>query len=139
MSKIVLIGIILVLVWIRLMLPFLRDSLLSDKKLEQNPIEQKFRIMLETLDKDIFAGESIVTVYDVDKKYMQMTGQNDMNVSYCFMYSTMNLTVQIIFGNNERIIDKSFNDVERFSENAQVYMAKEIEEDTRAHFNSLGV
>ena len=52
MSKIALIGIILILVWIRLMLPFLRDNLLSDKKLEQNPIEQKFRILLETLDKE---------------------------------------------------------------------------------------
>ena len=139
MSKIVLIGIILILVWIRLMLPFLRDNLLSDKILEQNPIEQKFRVLLETLDKDVFAGEGIVTVYDEDKKYMQLTGQNDMNVSYCFMYSTMNLTVQIIFGNNGRIIDKSFNDVDRFSEHAQVYMAKQIEEDTRSHFNSLSV
>ena len=139
MSKIVLIGIILILVWIRLMLPFLRDNLLSDKKLEQNPIEQKFRVLLETLDKDVFAGEGILTVYDEDKKYMQLTGQNDLNVSYCFMYSTMNLTVQIIFGNSGRIIDKSFNDVDRYSENAQVYMAKQIEEDTRAHFNSLGV
>lgn len=139
MSKIALIGIILILVWIRLMLPFLRDNLLSDKRLEQNPIEQKFRILLETLDKDVFGGEGIVTVYDEDKKYMQMTGQNDMDVSYCFMYSTMNLTVQIIFGNNGRVIDKSFNDVDRFSENAQVYMAREIEEDTRKHFKSLAV
>ena len=121
------------------MLPFLRDNLLSDKKLEQNPIEQKFRVLLETLDKDVFAGEGILTVYDEDKKYMQLTGQNDLNVSYCFMYSTMNLTVQIIFGNSGRIIDKSFNDVDRYSENVQVYMAKQIEEDTRAHFNSLGV
>ncbi len=138
MSKIALVGIILILVWIRLMLPFLRDNLLSDRRLEQNPIEKKFRILLETLDKDVFAGEGIVTVYDEDKKYMQLTGQNDMDVSYCFMYSTMNLTVQIIFGNNGRVIDKSFNDVDRFSENAQVYMAKEIEKDTRAHFKSLG-
>ena len=54
MSKIALIGIVLILVWIMLMLPFLRDNLSSDKKLELNPIEKKFGILLETLDKDDF-------------------------------------------------------------------------------------
>ena len=51
---------------------------MSDKKLEQNPIEQKFRVLLETLDKDVFAGEGIVTVYDEDKKYMlEIPSQSD--------------------------------------------------------------
>ena len=138
MSKILLIGIILILVWIRLMLPFIRDNILSDKGLEQSPIQERFRFLLEALDRDIFGGQGVVTVYDEDKKYMQMTGNNSMGVSYCFMYSTKNLTVQIIFDNDHsgHVIDRQYNQVDGISENGQLFIAKEVEEVTRHHLHS---
>lgn len=139
MSKILLIGIILILVWIRLMLPFIRDVILSDKGLEYNPIQERFRYLLESLDKSIFDGKGIVTVYDENKKFMQMSGNNSMGVSYCFMYSTKNLTVQIIFENDHAvpIINRQYNQVDGISESGQIYIAKEVEEVTKQHYQSF--
>lgn len=139
MSKILLIGIILILVWIRLILPFIRDVILSDKGLEYNPIQERFRYLLESLDKSIFDGKGIVTVYDENKKFMQMSGNNSMGVSYCFMYSTKNLTVEIIFENNHSgsTINRQYNQVDGISESGQIYIAKEVEEVTRHHYQSL--
>ena len=121
------------------MLPFIRDVILSDKGLEYNPIQERFRYLLESLDKSIFDGKGIVTVYDENKKFMQMSGNNSMGVSYCFMYSTKNLTVQIIFENDHAgpIINRQYNQVDGISESGQIYIAKEVEEVTRQHYQSF--
>ena len=133
MSKIVLIGIVLLLVWIRLMLPFIRAKIISDKSLEDNPINERFHVILETLDREIFSGNSTVTVYDENREYMQMTGDNDFGVSYVFMYSTMNLTVQILFGegSGQQMVEKTFNRVENVSDSVQNSIAKLIVDETR--------
>ena len=121
------------------MLPFIRDVILSDKGLEYNPIQERFRYLLESLDKSIFDGKGIVTVYDENKKFMQMSGNNSMGVSYCFMYSTKNLTVQIIFENDHAvpIINRQYNQVDGISESGQIYIAKEVEEVTKQHYQSF--
>ena len=118
------------------MLPFIRDSITSNQSLESNPLENRFHHLLEALDNSVFGGNGILTVFEEDKQYLQLSGENEMNVSYCFMYSTMNLTVQIIFNDTNKIINKQFNNIKELSESAQEYLAAAIEKETRDLFLS---
>lgn len=118
------------------MLPFIRDSITSNQSLESNPLEKRFHHLLEALDKSVFSGNGIVTVFEEDKQYLQLSGENEMSVSYCFMYSTMNLTIQIIFNDTNKIVNKQFNNIKELSESAQQYLAAAIEKETRDLFLS---
>jgi len=132
--KIILIGLILFLVWLRIILSFLRDSILSNQSLKRNPLEKRFQVLLEELDRRVFDGDGILNVYDENYQYLELTGANDMNVSYNFMYSTKNLTIQIIFNGTDKIVDKTYNGLESLSDAAQVKLATIIEEETKTSF-----
>ena len=134
MVKIILIGLILFLVWLRIILSFLRDSILSNQSLKRNPLEKRFQVLLEELDRRVFDGDGILNVYDENYQYLELTGANDMNVSYNFMYSTKNLTIQIIFNGTDKIVDKTYNGLESLSDAAQVKLAAIIEEETMTSF-----
>ena len=70
MTKIILIGVILLLALIRFTLPFFRERVLDKKELDSCPINMKFGDMLNKLDESIFNGQSTVTVYDDNPEYI---------------------------------------------------------------------
>lgn len=137
MTKLILIGIVLFLVWIRIMLPFVRDSIISDQSLKNNPLDKRFRILLEELDRRVFGGNCTVNTFDENIQYLVLTGDNEMNVSYTFMYSTNNLTVQIVFNGRNKIIDKTYYNIETLSDADQIRFASIIEDETRSSFMKL--
>lgn len=133
MTKIILIGVILLLVWIRIMLPFIRDRLLDRKELELCPIQVKFAYMVVELDWLVYNGLGTLTVYDEQPEYMYMNCIAYAEVSYCFMYTTGNLTVQIILNTDgeNRMVEKHYNQLRTIDKYVQQRLAKKIVEDTR--------
>lgn len=133
MTKIILIGVILLLVWIRIMLPFIRERLLDRKELELCPIQDKFDDMVAELDRLVFNGQGTLTVYDEQPEYMYMNCMANAEVSYCFMYTTGNLTVQIMLNKDgkDRIVEKHYNQLRTIDKYVQQRLAKIIAEDTR--------
>lgn len=139
MMKITLIGVIILLVWFRIMLPFIRERMLDKKELRDKPLNEKFSKTLYELDRIVFNGESTLTVYDENPEYLYMEGENNMNVSYCFMYSTGNLSVQNIFRVNgeQKIIDRQYNQLRQVDDDVQARLAKMILNDTKSAFAEL--
>ena len=139
MTKIILIGAILLLALIRFTLPFFRERVLDKKELDSCPINVKFGDMLDKLDESIFNGQSTVTVYDDNPEYMQMEGPSNMNVSYTFMYTTGNLTVQIIFnnGDGQKLINKQYNSLRNVDHGMQERLASLIVADTMLAHSQL--
>lgn len=119
------------------MLPFFRDSIISDQSLRNNPLDKRFRVFLEELDRRVFGGNCTVNTFEENIQYLELTGNNEMNVSYNLMYSTKNFTIQIIFKGKDKSIDKTYNNIETLSEAAQIKLAGIIVDETRSSFMKL--
>ena len=134
MTKIVLIGVILLLVWIRIMMPFIRERLLDRKEFETCPIQSKFNVLLSELDKIVFGGEAVMTVYEEQPEYIYIEGPAGHKVKYCMMYSTGSLTVQIILDveGEQKIVNRQYYGLRDTEAYIQKNLARTIFGDTQA-------
>ena len=115
---------VVLLILALLVIPFTRQIVKDKQELESNPINEKFKILVDIVNDNILDGLGELILFDSEPRQMNLFSDERSNILIVFYYSTGHLTITLKYKylQNEMVFQKQFFNLRNLS----VYRQKDI-------------